>query len=95
MLALQKLITEASPDTTFLPGLSPEEFAAIEAKYKFTFPPDVRRFLAAGVPTKTAAKEARGSGIPSELPAIYQTASDGWHQWHELAKPSVELGGPP
>jgi len=81
MLALQKLITEASPDTTFLPGL----FCRLDirghrgGRIQIHLPPDVRRFLAAGVPTKTAPKEARGSGLPSELPAIYQTASDGWH----------------
>ena len=32
------------------PGLSDSEFAHIETKYGFTFPPDLRKFLSMGIP---------------------------------------------
>lgn len=77
-------------DVTIAPGLSSEEFANLEAKYGFRFPPDVKQFLRVGVPLNKSG--SRATQIPSELPAFYQTASDGWHNWHLLALDDIQVG---
>ena len=53
----------------FDPGLTPSEFAAVEDRFRFTFPPDLREFLAFALP--------RGRGFPNwraiEDPALAES----------------------
>ena len=87
---IQKRLQE-NGSAVITPGLTNEEVEQIEKKYKFKFPADVLFFLQVGVPLCPPLKK---SGVPSELPDFYQTATDGWHNWHFLAKEEVTIGSP-
>ncbi|MED6166008.1 hypothetical protein PIB30_104968, partial [Stylosanthes scabra] len=49
------------------PGLSDSEFAIAEAEFGFTFPPDLRAVLAAGLPVGAGFPDWRASGISRQL----------------------------
>ena len=61
-------------------GLTDSEIEAIQAKYKFKFPEDLRQFLQVGLPVSHGCKP----GVPEELPAFYSAANRGWHDWRTL-----------
>eukprot|EP00929_Paragymnodinium_shiwhaense_P054960 TRINITY_DN27555_c0_g1_i1.p1 TRINITY_DN27555_c0_g1~~TRINITY_DN27555_c0_g1_i1.p1 ORF type:complete len:274 (+),score=49.51 TRINITY_DN27555_c0_g1_i1:85-906(+) len=46
----RELVVDASPAMHLLPGIITEEFEAVEAKYGFRFPPDLKAFLRVGMP---------------------------------------------
>ena len=46
---------------SFGEGLTDAEFSAIESRFEFTFPPDLRFFLASALPTSGSFLNWRGS----------------------------------
>eukprot|EP00697_Spironema_sp_BW2_P014366 gnl/Spiro4/4792_TR2399_c0_g1_i1.p1 gnl/Spiro4/4792_TR2399_c0_g1~~gnl/Spiro4/4792_TR2399_c0_g1_i1.p1 ORF type:complete len:207 (+),score=48.33 gnl/Spiro4/4792_TR2399_c0_g1_i1:34-621(+) len=85
---LAALAASEKADCIIAPGLSDDQFDAIQRKYGFVFPPDVRFFYSLGVPL------GKGNSplVPSELPALYQTANSRWHNWHRLSRPDSVKG---
>jgi hypothetical protein len=68
-----------------LRGLDALEIAALEAKFRFQFPPELVAFLSVGVPVDPPTPGNGSAAIPAE-----QRASPfGWHNWHFLLRPDV------
>ena len=88
MKIILNLLAEAHDGLVILDGLSDTQFAQLESKFGFTFPPDVRSFLSSGVPSFVK----KTNSVPAQLPAFYQTANDKWHNWHLLASDEVTVG---
>lgn len=88
MQSILELLDEAHDDLIIMDGLSDKQFSQLETKFGFTFRPDVRAFLSSGVPGNVR----KASRVPAALPALYQTANDGWHNWHLLATDEVAIG---
>jgi len=84
-------LAEQNSNVQILPGLNMQQLGKLEKKYSFKFPPDVVQFLSAGVPVRLHV-EGADTGVPSELPEFYQTATDGWHNWHALSSDQVVVG---
>ncbi|KAH7827899.1 uncharacterized protein MONOS_247 [Monocercomonoides exilis] len=69
---------------TLLPGLSDKEFKAIEAKYKFTFPPDLRSFYQEHLPI--------GNGwINWRKPEIVEIEPDDQELLNEVLQPPTYM----
>ena len=89
MKAIQQQLVENGSASVIAPGLSDAQVETLQEKFGFKFPPEVLFFLQVGVPIK---HETTEGSIPAELPAFYQTASDGWHNWHLLASDELVVG---
>jgi hypothetical protein len=64
-------------------GLLPDEFSRLELKFGMRFPPEVRAFLAVGVPV-----DVPGQGSPA-APLEERAEPTGWHNWHWLGRDDV------
>ena len=62
-----------------LRGLDALEIAALEAKFRFQFPPELVAFLSVGVPV-----DAPPSDGSAAIPAEQRARPFGWHNWHFL-----------
>jgi hypothetical protein len=76
----------ASGKCELLRGLSASELAALEAKFRFQFPPDLAAFLSAGVPVDPPLPAQEGR---APIPAEERASPLGWHNWHWLLRADV------
>jgi hypothetical protein len=81
MAKIQAAMVKVNSNVIFLPGLTAEEFGKLESKYGFKFPPELKRFLAAGIPLEQA----------EDIPGVIRLGG-GWYNWRELAKDEIVVG---
>ena len=83
---LQEKLQAAGACTEVLPGLEEFELVALEAKFELRFPPELRQFLAVGVPI--------GKISPNGKPCAFKAGDPfGWHNWRFLLDSKVRRGG--
>lgn len=85
--SVQRAVADGDDTVELAEGLTDAEVAAVEAKYGFAFPPDLRFFYQVGVPRRARAR------MPADShQTLGQWLACGWHDWKHLARTDVEVG---
>ncbi len=74
-----------------LRGLDALDIAALEAKFRFQFPPELITFLSVGVPVNPP-KPSNGSAA---IPAKQRASPFGWHNWHGPLQTMLKMSATP